>query len=117
MPWAGMASGCGPGRSSCQVHSARSFPWPPATFSTCPSAASVPRRSGLPEGHMALSAARIEEFAQTLEAAALQRRSVTKITDEAPDLAMSEAYDIQWALRRRRLNAGCRLTGLKMGLT
>jgi 2-oxo-3-hexenedioate decarboxylase len=66
---------------------------------------------------MALSVARIEEFAQTLETAALQRRSITKITDAAPDLSMSEAYDIQWALRQRRLKAGCRLTGLKMGLT
>jgi 2-oxo-3-hexenedioate decarboxylase len=66
---------------------------------------------------MTLSAAKIEEFAKTLEAAALQKRSVTKITDAAPDLSMREAYDIQWALRKRRIDAGCRLTGLKMGLT
>lgn len=60
--------------------------------------------------------ATIESLARTLESAALERRSVPKITDSQP-LSMSEAYDVQWALRARRLAAGQRLTGLKMGLT
>jgi 2-oxo-3-hexenedioate decarboxylase len=64
-----------------------------------------------------LSATRIAELAQVLEAAALEGRAVPKITDAEPDLTLADAYDVQWALRDRRLAAGRRITGLKMGLT
>jgi 2-oxo-3-hexenedioate decarboxylase len=63
-----------------------------------------------------LPRATIEALASSLESAALERRSIAKITDSQP-LSMSEAYEVQWALRARRLAAGSRLTGLKMGLT
>jgi 2-oxo-3-hexenedioate decarboxylase len=65
---------------------------------------------------MSLSAARTSELAAHLEAAALEHRTIAKLTDLEP-LSLDEAYDVQWSLRRRRLAAGCRLTGLKMGLT
>jgi 2-oxo-3-hexenedioate decarboxylase len=65
---------------------------------------------------MTLSAPTIEEWAAVLENAARERRSITKITDAQP-LSMNQAYDVQYALRARRLRVGARLTGLKMGLT
>jgi 2-oxo-3-hexenedioate decarboxylase len=65
---------------------------------------------------MTLSAARISELAARLEAAALEHSPVAKLTDLEP-LSLEDAYDIQWSLRSSRLAAGCRLTGLKMGLT
>lgn len=40
-----------------------------------------------------------------------------KLTDQEPRLSMADAYEIQWALRNRRLAAGRRVSGLKMGLT
>jgi 2-oxo-3-hexenedioate decarboxylase len=64
-----------------------------------------------------IPATRIAELAQVLEGAALERQAVPKVTDAEPDLTLAEAYDVQWALRARRLAAGRRLTGLKMGLT
>ena len=64
-----------------------------------------------------LTATRIAELAQALEAAALEGRAMPKVTDIEPDLALADAYDVQWALRARRLAAGSRITGLKMGLT
>lgn len=66
---------------------------------------------------MPLSALRIAELAERLDGAALTRRTVAKITDEEPQLSLDDAYDVQWSLRERRLAAGRKLTGLKMGLT
>ena len=66
---------------------------------------------------MSISSARIDEFAQQLDAAARERRAISKITDVEPSLTLDHGYDVQWALRSRRLAAGAKLTGLKMGLT
>jgi 2-oxo-3-hexenedioate decarboxylase len=66
---------------------------------------------------VSLSVERIAELAGTLDAAALELRAVPKLTDAEPGLSLADAYEVQWALRSRRLAAGRRLTGLKMGLT
>src|ERR1700687_3462917 len=66
---------------------------------------------------MPLSVARIAELAQHLETAARERRAVSKLSDMEPGLTLTDAYDVQWSLRNRRLRAGSRLSGLKMGLT
>ena len=66
---------------------------------------------------MTLSAARIGELAAQLEAAALTSRTVEKLTVVEPQLTLADAYEVQWSLRSRRLAAGSRLSGLKMGLT
>ena len=65
---------------------------------------------------MALNQTVIEQLAEELDTAAIERRSITKITDRQA-LTMPEAYDVQWALRARRLKTGATLSGLKMGLT
>jgi 2-oxo-3-hexenedioate decarboxylase len=66
---------------------------------------------------LSLSAARIDELARQLEEAELSRTAIDKITDLEPGLDWKEAYDIQWAVRRRKLARGTRIAGLKMGLT
>jgi 2-oxo-3-hexenedioate decarboxylase len=66
---------------------------------------------------MPLTRTRINELAQHLESAASHSRPIPKLTDADPQLSLAEAYDVQWALRERRIAAGARLTGLKMGLT
>jgi 2-oxo-3-hexenedioate decarboxylase len=66
---------------------------------------------------MSLSPARVAQFAEHLDQAARQRLAIPKLTDSEPQLSMADAYEIQWALRARRLAAGRKLTGLKMGLT
>lgn len=66
---------------------------------------------------MSLVAARIAELAANLDAAAQECRPVPKLTDQEPQLSMADAYEIQWALRKRRLAAGRKVSGLKMGLT
>jgi 2-oxo-3-hexenedioate decarboxylase len=66
---------------------------------------------------VSLATARIAELARELEAAALERRAVPRITDAEASFSLADAYDVQWALRGRRLAAGRTLAGLKMGLT
>jgi 2-oxo-3-hexenedioate decarboxylase len=66
---------------------------------------------------MALTTHIIEELAERLETAELQHTDVTKITDEYPEMDWKDAYDIQYAIRNRKLARGQRLSGLKMGLT
>jgi 2-oxo-3-hexenedioate decarboxylase len=66
---------------------------------------------------MALTQEIIERLAQHLENAELEIRDVTKITDDYPDMDWKDAYDIQYAIRRRKLARGQKLSGLKMGLT
>lgn len=66
---------------------------------------------------MPLTAEKIAEHAQRLEAAARDCRAVTQLSQLEPGLTLADAYEVQWALRKRRLAAGARLTGLKMGLT
>lgn len=64
-----------------------------------------------------LDKAQVEALAEHLENAELERREVTKITDDYPDLDFDDAYDIQWEIRRRKETRGNRVVGLKMGLT
>lgn len=59
----------------------------------------------------------IQALAEHLENAELQANAVTKITDDHPDMDWEDAYDIQWEIRRRKLERGHRVVGLKMGLT
>jgi 2-oxo-3-hexenedioate decarboxylase len=66
---------------------------------------------------MPLTLPKIADFAQRLESAALESRAIPKLSDVEPGLSIEDAYEVQWALRQRRLAAGARLTGLKMGLT
>ena len=66
---------------------------------------------------MPLSSNRIAELARLLDDAARERRTVAKLTDAEPSFSLADGYDVQWALRARRLKAGARLSGLKMGLT
>src|SRR6267142_3409651 len=66
---------------------------------------------------MPLSIASLEECAGHLETAARERRAVPKLSDMEPQLTLADAYEVQWSLRHRRLGAGSRLSGLKMGLT
>jgi 2-oxo-3-hexenedioate decarboxylase len=66
---------------------------------------------------MSLSAIRVNELARYLEQAEMSRSPVAKVTELEPNLDWLDAYDIQWALRRQKLERGTRLAGLKMGLT
>jgi 2-oxo-3-hexenedioate decarboxylase len=66
---------------------------------------------------MTLAQADIEKLAEHLEKAELEAYEVTKITDDYPDMTMSEATDIQWEIRRRKEERGHRIVGMKMGLT
>ena len=66
---------------------------------------------------MPLSVDRIQQLALLLEGAALGRRTVPKLTETEPSLTLPYGYDVQWALRKLRIAAGARLSGLKMGLT
>jgi 2-oxo-3-hexenedioate decarboxylase len=66
---------------------------------------------------MPLAIKKVAEFARQLDMAAIECRAIPKLTDSEPQLSMADAYEVQWALRNRRLAAGARLTGLKMGLT
>ena len=59
----------------------------------------------------------IAGLAEHLEAAELQARDVTKITDEHPEMDWDDAYAIQDEIRRRKEARGNRTAGLKCGLT
>lgn len=59
----------------------------------------------------------VAAFAERLEEAQLNGQAINKITNDRPDLDWQDAYDIQWAIRQRKLDRGSRVVGLKMGLT
>ncbi|MDZ7809444.1 MAG: 4-oxalocrotonate decarboxylase [Arhodomonas sp.] len=63
------------------------------------------------------SAEQIEALSEHLEAAELEARAVSKVTDEHPEMDFEDAYAIQWATRRRKAARGHRMVGMKMGLT
>jgi 2-oxo-3-hexenedioate decarboxylase len=65
----------------------------------------------------ALSAAQIGELSEYLESAELDRRAVAKVTDKYPAMTMADAYEVQWAIRQRKIARGARIVGMKMGLT
>ncbi len=66
---------------------------------------------------MKLNPQTIAGLAEHLEAAELDARDVTKITDEHPEMDWDDAYAIQDELRRRKEARGQRTAGLKAGLT
>jgi 2-oxo-3-hexenedioate decarboxylase len=66
---------------------------------------------------MALNRKEIEALAAHLEAAELEARDVTKITDDYPKMDWADAYDIQDEIRRRKEANGHKTVGLKAGLT
>ena len=66
---------------------------------------------------MTLSDDVIAKLAGHLEDAELNKEPVTKITDDYPDMDWEDAYAIQYAIRKRKMERGTKLAGLKMGLT
>lgn len=64
-----------------------------------------------------LTTDQVQQLAEHLENAELQAYDVTKITNDYPDMTFDDAYDIQWAIRRRKEGRGNKIVGLKMGLT
>ncbi len=66
---------------------------------------------------MTLDASTAAALAAHLEACELEARDTPKITDAHPDLALTDAYRIQGEIRRRKLERGARVVGLKAGLT
>jgi len=66
---------------------------------------------------MNLTQETIQQLAEHLENAELQREAVRKITDAHPEMDWDDAYAIQDAIRARKEARGTRIAGLKMGLT
>ena len=46
----------------------------------------------------------IEKLAEHLENAELQAYEVTKITDDYPNMTFTDATDVQWEIRRRKMS-------------
>ena len=66
---------------------------------------------------MKLDAQTIATLAERLENCELQAHDTTKITDEYPDMDWDDAYAIQNEIKRRKVARGCKIIGLKAGLT
>ena len=66
---------------------------------------------------MALDRKTIELLAAHVEAAELEVRDITKITDDYPQMDWDDAYAIQDEIRRRKEARGNKTVGLKAGLT
>ena len=59
----------------------------------------------------------VDECADTIQAAVRDRRAITRLTDAHPDLDIATAYAVQAEVTARRLVAGERVIGAKLGLT
>ncbi|MDP3671384.1 MAG: 2-oxo-3-hexenedioate decarboxylase [Telluria sp.] len=66
---------------------------------------------------MNLDQATIARLAEHLENCELEARDTSKITDDYPDMDWDDAYAIQDEIRRRKIARGCRIVGMKAGLT
>lgn len=66
---------------------------------------------------MKLDKATIAALAEHLESCELAARDTTKITDDHPEMDWDDAYAIQDEIKRRKIARGCRIVGLKAGLT
>ena len=66
---------------------------------------------------MTLDQPTIAQLAAHLDSAAMERRAVTKITDDYPDMDWEDAYAVQYAMRECKAARGIGVAGLKMGLT
>ena len=60
---------------------------------------------------------RIRELAFLIDTAAGRGETIDQLTKKVPDMGVDDAYGIQEASVRRRLERGERLIGMKMGLT
>lgn len=56
-------------------------------------------------------------LAEHLENAELNAFEVSMVSDEFPGMTLTDAYDVQWEIRRRKEARGNKIIGLKMGLT
>ncbi len=66
---------------------------------------------------MTLTLQQISDLAARLDAALLEGREITRLTEEFPGLSIDDAYKIQAAGIERRAARGERISGYKMGLT
>lgn len=66
---------------------------------------------------MSLDQQTIARLAEHLETCELEARDTTKITNDYPDMDWDDAYAIQDEIQRRKIERGCRIVGLKAGLT
>lgn len=66
---------------------------------------------------MKLDKATIAALAEHLENCELNARDTTKITNDHPEMDWDDAYAIQNEIKRRKIARGCRIVGLKAGLT
>lgn len=64
-----------------------------------------------------LSTAQVAELADYLETCELEAKEATKITDRFPEMDFDDAYDIQYAIKKRKVDRGTLMAGLKVGLT
>src|SRR5919205_1535296 len=62
-------------------------------------------------------AAVIERYADELTEAAATRQPIEPLTDRTPELVVEDAYAIQTRVIERRIAAGARMVGRKIGLT
>jgi 2-oxo-3-hexenedioate decarboxylase len=66
---------------------------------------------------VSLDTATVARLAAHLAGCELEARDTVKLTDAHPGLSFEDAYRIQDELRRRKLERGARVVGLKAGLT
>ena len=66
---------------------------------------------------MNLDKTTIDTLAEHLENCELDAHDTHKITDDYPDMDWDDAYAIQEAIKQRKVARGCRIIGLKAGLT
>lgn len=59
----------------------------------------------------------VEMLADRLRAAGTSGLAVAPLTDEFPELTVEQAYRVQQAQIRQRVDGGCRILGHKIGLT
>lgn len=60
---------------------------------------------------------RLEELASELYQALRQRKTVAPISEREPDFSIDDGYKVSLAFLQRRLNAGEKVVGKKIGLT
>jgi 2-oxo-3-hexenedioate decarboxylase len=66
---------------------------------------------------MNLDTATIQKLAEHLENCEIKAQDTLKITDDHPNMDWHDAYAIQDEIKRRKIARGCRIAGLKAGLT
>ncbi|GIP29352.1 2-keto-4-pentenoate hydratase [Paenibacillus sp. J23TS9] len=66
---------------------------------------------------MAITQAMQQDIVNYLLDAEQERKEVLKLTENYPELSLNTAYDVQTLLIRRKIEAGTRSIGYKLGLT